>query len=63
MFCPMKFINPNKPMEYCQCEREQCEWWNERFGRCSLAVDAFLKGNADWRAERDAERKALSDLP
>jgi len=52
MFCPFKFNNPSIDLRYCQCEKEQCELWNERFGKCSLAVDAYLKGQEDIRAER-----------
>jgi hypothetical protein len=60
MFCPFKMANPrNKEdrdglldQKYARCERGNCELWNTRFGRCSLAVDAYLKGQADMRAER-----------
>ena len=52
MFCPFKFNNPSIDLRYCQCEKEQCELWNERFGKCSFAVDAYLKGQEDIRAER-----------
>ena len=34
------------------CMRQDCELWNERFGRCSFAVDAYLKGQEDWRRDR-----------
>lgn len=63
MFCAFKMANPElvggyKPQEgyYAEakwdCEKENCELWIERFGRCALAVDAYLKGQADMRAER-----------
>ena len=42
------------------CMRQECELWNERFGMCSFAVDAYLKGQEDWRAER-AELKGVND--
>jgi len=34
------------------CAQWNCPLWNERFGKCALAVDAYLKGQADMRAER-----------
>jgi len=57
MLCPLKFNNPNSTMQQCECERTDCEWWNERFGRCSMAVDAYLKGQEDRRLEQDLIRK------
>jgi len=41
----------------CQCNRDDCAWWNERFGMCSQAVDAYLKGQRDWFLERKNIRK------
>ena len=59
MFCPFKFTNSQVdmtkdllPTNLCQCEREQCQLWNERFGKCSLAVDAYLKAQDDLLKER-----------
>jgi len=63
MFCPFKMANPELATHWQPtltsytdtdwvCEREQCELWNERFGKCALAVDAHLKGQEDIRAER-----------
>jgi len=63
MFCPFKMANPELTSHWqptltnytdtdWQCEKEQCEFWNERFGRCALAVDAYLKGQEDWWKER-----------
>jgi len=63
MFCPFKMSNPELASRYqpetasysetyWQCEKEQCELWNERFGRCALAVDAYLKGEEDYRKEK-----------
>jgi len=34
------------------CAQWNCPLWNEHFERCALAVDAYLKGQADIRAER-----------
>lgn len=34
-----------------ECLKQDCEWFNEHFGRCSLAVDAYLKGQEDHRLE------------
>lgn len=60
MFCPFKLANPNNKedrdglvdQKRARCERGNCELWNVRFGMCALAVDAFLKGQADRQAER-----------
>jgi len=63
MFCPFKMANPELAPHYMpevgcssardwDCARNNCELWNERFGKCSLAVDAYLKGQTDIRAER-----------
>ena len=63
MFCPFKMANPELTDHYStyeeshtgnhwECARDSCELWTERFGKCSLAVDAYLKGQADIRAER-----------
>lgn len=43
------------------CLGKDCELWIERFGRCCMAVDAYLKGQADWRAEAQAEAKSERD--
>ena len=52
MLCPLKFNNPNKEGQSCRCEQSDCALWNERFGMCSLAVVAYLKGQEDWRKEQ-----------
>jgi hypothetical protein len=41
----------------CQCEQSQCAWWNERFGKCCQAVDAYLKGAEDSRNEAKVSRQ------
>ena len=57
--CPMKFnqmkyLSDGEPIDQdCHCEGEACAWWNERFGMCCQAVDAYLKGQEDWRRERE----------
>ena len=72
MFCPYKFNsstvnamgivgqyedgNGNRIIG-CQCEGKQCEFWNERFGKCCMAVDAYLKGCEDAHNEAKAMRK------
>jgi hypothetical protein len=56
MICPMKLANSNKHPVECECERTDCEWWNERFGKCAVAVDAYLKGQEDRWLERDLTR-------
>jgi len=63
MECPFKMANPELASHYLpqsgyysernwQCEQAGCELWNERFGKCSLAVDAYLKEQEDYRKER-----------
>lgn len=59
MFCPFKFANPGVDVtkdfcdpRMCQCEKETCMLWIARFAQCALAVDAYLKAQADWRAEK-----------
>lgn len=34
-----------------KCILQECAWWNEYFGKCSLAVSAYLKGIEDHRQE------------
>jgi len=68
MFCPFKMANPELASHYdsrteqytdwnWECERGKCELWNERFGKCSRAVDAYLKGQEDLRKENEIIRK------
>lgn len=68
MFCPFKMANPELVSHYLpkhqfdsetdwECARNNCELWNEHFGRCSLAVDAYLKGQEDYRREKEIMRK------
>ena len=63
MFCPFKMANPELTGHYStyeesytgnywECARNNCELWNERFGRCSLAVDAHIKAQDDLLKER-----------
>ena len=53
MLYPLKFNNPNKEGQGCRCEQSDCALWSERFGMCSLAVVAYLKGQVDWRKKQD----------
>jgi hypothetical protein len=39
------------------CMKLECALWNERFGMCSLAVDAYLKGQEDWQKEQELIKK------
>ena len=57
MLCPLKFNNPNKEGQSCRYEQSDCALWNGRFGMCSLAVVAYLKGQEDWQEEQEAWRK------
>jgi hypothetical protein len=57
-FCPMKFnavmyVDGQAVRSEWYCEEHDCAWWNTRFGMCSQAVDAYLKGQADWRQEKE----------
>ena len=63
MFCPFKMTSPELESHYdtheasytstdWECARSSCALWNERFGQCSLAVDAYLKGQEDCLKER-----------
>ena len=67
MFCPFKMANAELTSKYnpnterydeadWDCEKLGCQLWNERFGLYSLAVDAYLKGQEDWRREKDIMR-------
>jgi len=67
-YCPFKMANPELADHYdsnrgfssgdrFECDRGYCALWNERFGMCSFAVDAYLKGQEDARKERDILRK------
>jgi len=51
MLCPLKFNNPNSTMQQCECEQTDCEWWNERFGMCCIAVPAYHMGVEDRQKE------------
>ena len=46
-----------KEWSVTDCHKKNCELWNDHFGRCSFGVDAFLKGNEDWRREKEDERR------
>ena len=35
------------------CLKEECAWWNHHFGMCLLAVNAYLRGQQDYRRERE----------
>jgi len=62
MKCPLLVMagiahegEPRCPIQ--ECLQEECAWWNKRFGRCSQAVDAYRKGQEDWRREKELIRK------
>lgn len=67
-YCPFKMANPEladcfRPEagyyseQRWNCEQATCQLWNERFGECSFAVEAYLKGQEDRRAEKEALRQ------
>ena len=39
------------------CMKGDCELYNDWFGRCSFAVDAYLKGRQESIAERQMLKK------
>ena len=41
--CPMKFNNPY-PRDECECERDDCSWWLDRFQMCAIALEAYSEG-------------------
>lgn len=57
MICPLKFnsntidADGNSRSHSCLCELQDCAWWNEYFGKCSIAIDSYLKGIEDHRLE------------
>ena len=60
MICPMKFMilaDPNITQtneaidNCCLCDRDKCAWWDEYFGKCTIAVSSYLKGIEDHRLE------------
>ena len=62
MKCPLKtskYIWPSGAEE-CQfedCLGAECAWWEAEFGKCCIAVDAYLKAVADHRLEREITRR------
>jgi len=68
MFCPYKMANSQLESHWdagvgifidrdWECEKGACALWNEHFGMCSIAVDAYLKEREDRRREREIIRK------
>lgn len=55
MMCPMKFSQGVDSYigasDYMKCHQADCAWWNERFEKCSVAVDSYLKGIEHRRQE------------
>ena len=56
MFCPLKFnlkedLEDSHGVSGCQCEASQCAWWNDYWGKCAIAIDAYLRGIEDHRHE------------
>lgn len=54
MLCPLKFNSlslGNHIQDMCKCEHQECAWWEERFGKCAIAVNAYLEGREDHQAE------------
>ena len=62
MKCPIVFSSNltgtgEQRFVFGDCLKQECEWWNEHFGMCSQAVDAYLKGQEDRRREKEIIRK------
>ena len=54
MICPLKpqqFDSHEECYPDATCDMGNCAWWEEHFGKCCIAVDAYLKGVADHRLE------------
>jgi hypothetical protein len=56
MKCPLSNhgLHPSETGERvlpADCILNECAWWNEYFGKCCIAVDAYLKGIEDHRLE------------
>ena len=49
MKCPFSAIGYKIKGIIFDCLREDCALWNNRFGMCCIAVDAYLKSQEDWR--------------
>ena len=67
-YCPRKFNENTVDVAGihggCECEEEDCAWWNTHFGMCSQAVDAHLKAEgaarqAEWEAKERNLRATL----
>ena len=56
-YCPYKMANPTLDKPGWYCEGQDCALWNERFGMCSFAVEAYLKGQEDYDREREIVRR------
>ena len=47
MICPMKFSSDTldtkgyREADKCQCEKEECAWWSEKYERCWIAVESY----------------------
>ncbi len=62
MKCPLREVHMQTAVDKwdwvsADCLQAECAWWNDRFGMCSPAVDAYLKGQVDYHNEIRAERK------
>jgi len=56
----MKFtvlVNPNVTQvkevikKCCRCDMLECAWWDEYFGKCTIAVSSYLRGIEEHRLE------------
>ncbi len=60
MLCPMKFHAKIQAradeLDYDPDCNTNCSWWNERFGMCCIAIDAYQKGIEDRRRENAINR-------
>jgi hypothetical protein len=50
-YCPFKMANPTLPPSEWKCEKDGCAWWDEYWGKCSIAVEAMLRGHEDHQKE------------
>ena len=62
MICPLKFANPNLEnatiQQGCECQKEECAWWDNNHIRCSIATIALNLGViSDYTYNEDARQE------
>ena len=62
MKCPLKrskyvYLSGSEEAVFEDCIYRECAWWEERFGKCCIAVDAYLQSQADRHTEANTRNK------